>query len=82
MNDGFKVFKSIRRFCLDCCGGGPKDVKFCPSTTCELWPARFGCSPKAATRRLGSDGKALLDESNFQEGSTFGPDKSLPDKES
>lgn len=82
MNGGFKFFKRVRLNCLECCGGSTKEVKFCPCADCHLWPMRFGCSPAAAVRRLGPDGKALLDESNFREGSTFGPDKSLPDKES
>ena len=72
-----RVLKRIREFCLGCCGGSPKEVRFCALTDCELWPVRFGSKPKAAIRRLGKNGKALLDESNFQDGGKFSPDKSI-----
>ena len=34
--------KAIRSKCLDCCCGSIREVALCPSTTCSLWPYRFG----------------------------------------
>lgn len=75
------ALKSIRENCLECCGSSPKEVKYCPITDCPLWPFRFGSKPTAATRRLGKNGKDLLDESNFQEGAKFGPNQSVSELE-
>jgi hypothetical protein len=75
------VFKRIRENCLGCSGGSPKEAKYCTSTDCELWPVRFGCKQKAAIRRLGKDGQALLDPSNFIDGGKFSPDKSVTEME-
>lgn len=67
--------RQVREHCLDCCGGSPKEVKYCALTDCPIWDYRFGCKPKAAIRRLGKNGTALLDRSNFIEGAAFDPNK-------
>ena len=42
------LLKAIRRYCLWCCCGSPKEVRLCPSKEfCALWPYRFGHRPKA-----------------------------------
>ena len=67
--------RQIREHCLDCCGASTKEVRFCALTDCPIWPFRFGCTPKAALRRLGKKGRDLLDESCFLEGAKFDPNK-------
>jgi hypothetical protein len=37
--------KAIRRKCIECSGENPKEVAECCSTTCLLWPFRFGKNP-------------------------------------
>jgi len=39
--------KSIRAYCLDCCGDSPKEVRCCPSSECPLHPFRMGKNPNA-----------------------------------
>ena len=68
-----KALKRIRENCLECSGGTHKEAKLCPVIGCPLWQLRFGCSPKAAVRRLGEGGSDFLDESCFIEGGKFGP---------
>lgn len=34
--------KSIRKYCLDCCVGSSKEVRFCVIPACPLFPFRFG----------------------------------------
>lgn len=36
--------KSIRKFCLQC-AGGPKEVRFCQITGCQLYIYRMGKNP-------------------------------------
>jgi len=53
------VFRAVRRHCLDCSAGSPKYVTWCPcdgvhSTSCDLWPFRFGLRPETAKRRYGA----------------------------
>lgn len=81
MKAELRVFRRIRQHCLGCCGGSRKEVRLCPITDCELWHFRFGSKPKAAARRLGSKGKDLFEEANFQEGAMFGPGKSASEIE-
>ena len=40
--------KSIRKKCLECSGGSPKEVTECHITDCPLFPYRFGKNPKRA----------------------------------
>ena len=82
MSGKISPLKHIREFCLDCCCGSPKQVKYCSLTDCPIWPYRFGCKPKAAIRRLGKYGRDLLDESCFFAGAKFDPNKSIFEKES
>jgi hypothetical protein len=37
--------KSIRKFCVECCGGSKKEVRECIMTDCELYPYRLGKNP-------------------------------------
>lgn len=37
--------KSIRAYCLGCCGNKAPEVRACPSTNCALYPFRFGHMP-------------------------------------
>jgi len=37
--------KSIRKYCLDCAGNSPKEVRLCPAKTCALYPFRMGRNP-------------------------------------
>jgi hypothetical protein len=76
MNPKPTPLKAIRKLCLGCCGGRPKEVRYCPLTDCPNWPFRFGRTPEAAKRRFGEKGRGLLDESCFIEGSKFDPGKS------
>ena len=47
--------KAIRAKCIDCAGGSPKSVRYCPITNCKLWPYRFGIRPKTARKRFGDN---------------------------
>ncbi len=42
---GAGVLQAIRRNCMDCTGGQPKEVALCPVKRCALWPYRFGKNP-------------------------------------
>lgn len=33
---------AIKRYCLDCMGFQPKEVKLCPDRKCPLWRYRLG----------------------------------------
>ncbi len=37
--------KSIRKYCLDCAGDSPKEVRLCPAKNCPLYPFRMGKNP-------------------------------------
>ncbi len=41
--------KAIRRKCLDCCGGNPKEVRLCPVSACSLYPYRMVKRPGKET---------------------------------
>lgn len=48
-----RPLKAIRLFCLDCVGHSPKEVANCTaSSTCPLWPYRFGKRPDTAQRTM------------------------------
>ena len=36
---------AIRRYCVECSGGGRKEVAECHIYRCPLFPYRFGCMP-------------------------------------
>lgn len=57
--------KAIRAVCLDCCGGSPKEVRFCQfsgidSPACPLYPFRLGKNPFLKKRVLSDDHKEKL----------------------
>jgi hypothetical protein len=66
--------KQIRKFCLDCCGGSTKSVRFCHSVDCSLWFLRFGRYPGTFVRENGKKSKQLFDKDNFKKGAKFSPD--------
>jgi len=66
--------KQIRRFCLDCCGGRTKSVRFCHSTDCALWYLRFGKYPGTFVKGNGKKFKNLFDKNKFVKGAKFSPD--------
>ena len=37
--------RAIRAKCIDCSGGDMREVRLCPSKTCELYPFRMGTNP-------------------------------------
>ena len=41
--------KAIRKKCLDCCCGKPKEVRKCTVIECTLYPYRLGRRPNKAT---------------------------------
>lgn len=52
--------KSIRQKCLDCMCGSAKEVKLCTcdgiqSTSCALFPCRFGKRPAESKKRIFTD---------------------------
>ncbi len=50
--------KSIRRNCIECSGGSPKEVKLCAIEDCPLHRFRFGKNPN----RTGIGGKGFPKE--------------------
>ena len=40
--------KAIRKNCLDCTNGQPKEVRLCAVIDCALYPYRFGRRPSKA----------------------------------
>ncbi len=52
----YTPLKAIRRKCLDCMCGSPKEVELCVIPDCSLYPYRFGKRP--ATPRKGSFSKS------------------------
>ena len=41
--------KAIRKKCLDCSCGQPKEIRLCPIIKCPLYPYRMGRRPSQAT---------------------------------
>ena len=73
--------KQIRRFCLDCCGGSTKSIRFCHSVDCTLWYLRFGKYPRTFVREKGKKSEQLFDLNNFKKGAKFSPDLEIEDYE-
>lgn len=46
----YTPMKAMRRKCLDCCCGSPKEVELCPVTACPLYAYRFGKRPGTVKR--------------------------------
>ena len=42
--------RDIRRKCLDCAGGLPKEVRLCRAFDCPLWNWRFGKRPETVAK--------------------------------
>jgi hypothetical protein len=42
----YTPLQAIRRKCLDCCYGSPKEVRLCEADYCSLHPYRLGKNPK------------------------------------
>jgi len=41
-----QLWRSVREKCLECCGGGEREVAFCTCPSCPLYALRFGRSPR------------------------------------
>jgi hypothetical protein len=73
--------KQIRKFCLDCAGGSPKEVRYCTCTECALWPFRFGRRPNSVIRAEGPKSAEFFDKRNFEERGRFDPTKGIGELE-
>jgi len=56
----YRPLRAIRLNCLECSGGSPKYVKYCPcdgvhSTRCHLWPYRMGKRPETMRAKYGAE---------------------------
>ncbi len=71
--------RQIRKFCVTCCGGHVKSVRFCHSVNCELWFFRFGRFPRTVVREFGKSAEQLFEPKYFEIGCKFSPDKSESD---
>lgn len=67
--------KLIRKYCLDCCCGSIKTIRFCHSIDCPLWYLRFGRFPKTIIKLNGKRWERLFDTENFKKGKKFCSDK-------
>jgi hypothetical protein len=47
----YTPMKAMRKKCLDCCCGSPKEVELCPVTACPLYVYRFGKRPGTVKRQ-------------------------------
>jgi hypothetical protein len=47
----YTPMKAMRRKCLDCCCGSPKEVELCPVKDCPLYAYRFGKRPGGVKRQ-------------------------------
>lgn len=68
MSKQLTPLKAIRANCLDCSCNQPKQVKFCPITTCTLYFYRLGHNPNRKRRPVFSTGlapKSSVEASNF-----------------
>lgn len=43
---GLTPLRAIKKYCLECGNGQPKEVEACCSTECPLYGFRFGKKPK------------------------------------
>ena len=53
---------AIRKKCLDCCGGGRKEVSECDIYRCPLFPYRFGVMPETFTKDKNEDEIEIINE--------------------
>jgi hypothetical protein len=49
--------KSIRKYCLDCAGDSPKEVRLCPAKNCPLYPFRMGKNPNYSKAKNANEEK-------------------------
>lgn len=72
-----ELLQTIRKHCLECCGGSYVDVLNCtsgpdakPYSTCTLWTFRLGVDPSGPSEARREAGKRLakrrLDSTNVQ----------------
>lgn len=54
--------KAIRAYCLECSGGQPSEVKYCPVEKCPLYPFRLGKNPFRQRREMTDDERKALGE--------------------
>jgi len=52
--------KAIRAYCLWCCCGQSNEVRLCPSTSCPLWPFRFGKHPETIAAGVNNETRWVL----------------------
>jgi len=50
--------KAIRKNCIECSGGSPKEVKLCVIPECPLYLYRLGTNPNRKRHALTDEGKA------------------------
>jgi len=65
--------KKIRKFCVVCCGGHTKSIRFCHDLDCSIWFLRFGKYPKTYIRENGKSAEQLFNPGNFKKGAKFDP---------
>jgi hypothetical protein len=59
--------KAIRAFCVECMGDNVREVKYCTSPECWLFPFRFGRNPfRVVTRGQVRAGEAAAKRLNAQ----------------
>jgi len=73
--------KQARKFCLRCCCGNLKTIRFCCDLDCPLWFLRFGTYPTIYVKQKGKDNAKLFDKDNFKAGSRYDPAKCVEDME-
>jgi|SRR5690554_530217 hypothetical protein len=63
--DDMTPVKSIRLYCLDCCGNSPKEVRLCPCTDCTLYPFRLGKNPNKTGKKKNHTAKNVTAENTI-----------------
>ena len=58
---------AIRKNCLECAGGSPKEVTLCHIVYCPLWPFRFGYSINDRRFKARMKAAARTDSEQFEE---------------
>lgn len=60
------LLQTIRKHCLECCGGSYQEVEYCtsgpnakPFCTCALWAFRLGTDPEGPSEARRKAGKKL-----------------------
>ena len=57
MSEHLTPVKAIRKYCLQCSGDSPKEVRLCVIPECPLYPFRLGRNPNRKGRVLSEDEK-------------------------